>query len=82
MKNNFYRTNFDMTFLSNGDVLKVNKCNGSDWTGIKITCRDDDDMIQLRSLEAVQSLHFMLGKLLEKSASDNEESRATFGVES
>ena len=73
MKNNFYKTSFDMSFLNDNDVLSVNKCNGSDWTTIKISCNDDKDIIQLRSPEAVQSLHFMLGRLLKKSAIENDE---------
>ena len=73
MKNKFYKTNFYMGFLNDNKVLSVNKCNGSEWTTIKIICNDDKDIIQLRSLEDVQSLHFMLGRLLKKSAIENDE---------
>ena len=71
MKNNYDRTAFEMSFLNGNDILKVKKSIGSITT--YITFNDDEEEIQLlRSLEAVQSLHFMLGRLLKKAEIDNE----------
>ena len=67
MKNNYDRASFEMAFLNGNDVIKVKKSIGS--TTTYIIC-DNEDEIQLRSIETVWSLHFMLGKLLEKSASE------------
>ena len=63
LKNYYHRTSFEMAFLDGMDILRIKKYIG-DVTNI--IC-DYDNEIQLRSIEAVQSLHFMLGRLLEKS---------------
>lgn len=61
----YFNKSYESTVINGNDSLTVKKISGTDWAQLHMQTNNfNNGDINLRSKEAAESLHFMLGQLL------------------